>query len=94
MCPNIQTLFDFEPPATGPDIRGASFQFVRKLSGFAFLSKANGAALDAAIGEVAASACKLISGWVTWAEPKNRELEAAKLPARSALRFATGTKQV
>ena len=90
MCRNIKTLFNFEPPATELEIRDASLQFVRKLSGFAVPSKANEAAFEAAVEEVAASARRLIRGLVTNAEPKNREVEAAKARARSAERFGTG----
>jgi hypothetical protein len=93
MCRNIKTLFNFEPPATELEIRDASLQFVRKLSGFAVPSKANEAAFEAAVQEVAASARRLIAGLVTSAEPKNRALEAAKARARSAERFAAGAKQ-
>jgi hypothetical protein len=93
MCRNIKTLFNFEPPATELEIRDASLQFVRKLSGFAVPSKANEAAFEAAVEEVAASARRLIAGLVTHAEPKNRALEAAKARARSAERFATEPKQ-
>jgi hypothetical protein len=87
MCRNIKTLFNFEPPATELEIRDASLQFVRKLSGFAVPSKANEAAFEAAVEEVAASARRLIQGLVTHTEPKNREVEAAKARARSAERF-------
>jgi hypothetical protein len=87
MCRNIKTLFNFEPPATEVEIRDASLQFVRKLSGFNVPSKANEAAFDDAVEEVAASARKLIRSLVTAAEPRTREAEAAKARARSALRF-------
>jgi len=87
MCRNIKTLFNFEPPATEVEIRDASLQFVRKLSGFTVPSKANEAAFDDAVQEVAASARKLIQSLVTAAEPRTREAEAAKARARSALRF-------
>lgn len=92
MCRNIKTLFNFQPPATELEIRDASLQFVRKLSGFAVPSKANEAAFDAAVEEVAASARRLIYGLVTNAEPKSREVEAAKARARSAERFGASTK--
>jgi hypothetical protein len=88
MCRNIKTLFNFEPPATELEIRDASLQFVRKLSGFAVPSKANEAAFERAVAEVAASARQLMASLVTTAEPRNREVEAAKAKARSALRFA------
>ena len=87
MCRNIRTLFNFEPPATELEIRDASLQFVRKLSGFSVPSKANEAAFDQAVEEVAASARKLLASMVTNAEPKNRDVEAAKAKARSAERF-------
>src|SRR6187549_4128573 len=87
MCRNIRTLFNFEPPATELEIRDASLQFVRKLSGFNVPSKANEAAFDRAVEEVAASARVLIRTLVTNAEPRNREVEAERARARSALRF-------
>ena len=87
MCRNIKTLFNFEPPATEDEIRAASLQFVRKLSGFTAPSKANQPAFDQAIDEVAAVARRLIDSLVTNAEPRQREVEAAKAKARSALRF-------
>ena len=89
MCRNIRTLFNFEPPATETEIRDASLQFVRKLSGFSVPSQANQAAFDHAVEEVAASARALIGALVTSAEPRNRELEAARARARSAARFGT-----
>jgi hypothetical protein len=87
MCRNIKTLFNFEPPATEAEIRAASLQFVRKLSGFNAPSKANNAAFERAVEEVAASARTLIDALVTTAEPRDREEEAAKARARSAERF-------
>lgn len=87
MCRNIRTLFNFDPPATELEIRDASLQFVRKLSGFSVPSKANEEAFERAVEEVAASARLLIQSLVTTAEPKNREVEAAKARAASALRF-------
>jgi len=87
MCRNIKTLFNFEPPATELEIRDASLQFVRKLSGFAVPSKANEAAFNQAVEDVAAAARLLIGSLVTHAEPRDRELEAAKAKARSAARF-------
>jgi hypothetical protein len=87
MCRSIKTLFNFEPPATELEIRDASLQFVRKLSGFNVPSKANEAAFDRAVEEVAASARVLIRTLVTNAEPRNREVEAERARARSALRF-------
>ena len=87
MCRNIKTLFNFEPPATELEIRDAALQFVRKLSGSAVPSKANEAAFDRAVADVAASARTLIASLVTSAEPRDREVEAAKAKARSAERF-------
>lgn len=87
MCRNIRTLFNFEPPATELEIRDASLQFVRKLAGFSVPSKANEAAFDRAVEDVAAAARRLLAGLVTNAEPKNREVEAAKARARNAARF-------
>ena len=87
MCRNIKTLFNFEPPATELEVRDASLQFVRKLSGFSVPSQANQAAFDRAVEQVAASARELIASLVTSSEPRNREVEAAKAKARSAERF-------
>lgn len=88
MCRNIKTLFNFEPPASELEIRDASLQFVRKLSGFSVPSKANEEAFERAVQEVAESARRLIRSMVTNAEPKNREVEAQKARERSAQRFA------
>jgi hypothetical protein len=93
MCRSIKTLFNFEPPATELEIRDAALQFVRKLSGFAVPSQANEAAFDAAVEDVAAAARRLIAGLSTTAEPKDREVEAAKARARSAQRFGTPPRQ-
>ena len=90
MCRNIRTLFNFEPPATELEIRDAALQFVRKLSGFNVPSKANAAAFDRAVFEVAASARTLIDSLVTTAEPRDREVEAVRARARSAARFSNG----
>jgi hypothetical protein len=87
MCRNIKTLFNFEPPATELEIRDASLQFVRKLSGFNVPSSANEAAFERAVEEVAASARKLIQSLVTSAEPRTREVEAARARERAAVRF-------
>ena len=87
MCRNIKTLFNFEPPATELEIRDASLQFVRKLSGFNVPSKANEEAFERAVEEVAASARKLIKSLVTTAEPRTREAEAAKARERAIARF-------
>ena len=90
MCRNIKTLFNFEPPATELEIRDASLQFVRKLSGFSVPSAANREAFELAVEQVAATARELIASVVSNAEPRNREVEAAKAKARSAERFGTG----
>lgn len=87
MCRNIKTLFNFEPPATELEIRDASLQFVRKLSGFTIPSKANEAAFDRAVEEIAASAKALIESLVTSSQPRDREEEAAKARLRSQARF-------
>jgi hypothetical protein len=87
VCRNIKTLFNFEPPATELEIRDAALQFVRKLSGFTVPSKANEAAFEQAVEEVAASARVLIKSLVTVAQPRHREAEAAKARARAAARF-------
>jgi hypothetical protein len=87
MCRNIKTLFNFDPPATELEIRDASLQFVRKLSGFTVPSKANEAAFEAAVEKVAASARELIASMVTQAPPRNREIEAVKARERSIARF-------
>ncbi len=89
MCRNIKTLFNFDPPATEEEIRAASLQFVRKLSGFHEPSKANEAAFNTAIDEVAVVAQKLLNSLTTQAAPHNREVEAAKARARAAQRFGT-----
>ena len=87
MCRNIRTLFNFEPPATELEIRDASLQFVRKLSGFSVPSKANAAAFERAVEEVAAATRALVGSLITSAEPRDRELEAARARARSSARF-------
>src|SRR5881275_1763922 len=87
MCRNIKTLFNFEPPATKAEIRDASLQFVRKLSGFTNPSKANEAAFERAVQEIAASAEVLIGSLVTTAQARSREVESLKAKQRSALRF-------
>jgi hypothetical protein len=92
MCRNIRTLFNFEPPASELEIRDASLQFVRKLSGFNVPSKTNEAAFDRAVEEIAASARRLIGALVTSAEPRTREVEAAKARERSARRFGAAAK--
>jgi hypothetical protein len=87
MCRNIRTLFNFEPPATKAEIHDASLQFVRKLSGFTRPSKANEAAFERAVAEIAASAELLIGSLVTTAQSRNREVEAAKAKERSEMRY-------
>ena len=89
MCRNIKTLFNFDPPATDEEIRAASLQFVRKLSGFNAPSKANEQVFNTAIDDVAQIARRLIDHLDTTAPPKNREEEAAKAKARAAERFGT-----
>ncbi len=87
MCRNIKTLFNFDPPVTDEEIRAASLQFVRKITGFNKPSKANEAAFLAAIDEIAAVSARLLQSLDTSAPPKNREEEAAKAKARAAERF-------
>jgi hypothetical protein len=89
MCRNIKALFNFDPPATDEEIRGASLQFVRKLSGFNKPSKANEAAFNHAVEEVAAVARNLLDSLVTTASPRDREVEAARARVRAAQRFGT-----
>jgi hypothetical protein len=88
VCRNIKTLANFEPPATGDEIRASALQFVRKLSGTSRPSKANEAAFDRAVEEVTASAERLIAALTTTAPPRNREEEARKARERSQQRFA------
>ena len=88
MCRNIRTLFNFEPPASDEEIRAASLQFVRKLSGFNAPSKANEIAFNRAIEEVSRSARRLVDSLTTTAGPRNREEMAARARARAAERFA------
>jgi len=89
MCRNIKTLFNFQPPVTEEEIRAASLQFVRKVSGFNSPSKVNEAAFFDAVDEVAAVARKLLISLETSAPPRNREDEAAKARARASERFST-----
>lgn len=89
MCRNIKTLFNFDPPATEEEIRAASLQFVRKLSGFHEPSKVNEEAFNQAIDAVAVVAQDLLTSLTTQAEPHNREIEAARARARAAKRFGT-----
>jgi hypothetical protein len=89
MCRNIKTLFNFDPPVTDEEVRAASLQFIRKISGFNKPSKANKALFLAAIDEVAGVSTRLLRSLETTAPPKNREEEAAKARARAAERFGT-----
>ena len=89
MCRNIRTLFNFSPAATDDEVRAASLQFVRKISGFTKPSQSNEPAFDRAVDEVARAARKLIDGLSTTAAPKDREIEAAKARQRAAERFGT-----
>jgi hypothetical protein len=89
MCRNIKTLFNFHPPATEQEIRAASLQFVRKLSGFNRPSKANEAAFARAVDDVAAVARVLIDSLVTSAQPRYREVKAERLRARTLVRFGS-----
>lgn len=88
MCRNIKPLFNYEPPVTDEEIRGAALQFVRKVSGFSKPSKANEAAFLAAVDEVAAASRKLLSSLETNAPPRSRAEEAARARARAAQRFS------
>lgn len=87
MCRNIRTLFNFDPPATDEEVRAASIQYVRKITGYHKPSAANEAAFDRAVEEVAAASRRLLDALVTSAEPRDREVEAQKARARSAARF-------
>ncbi len=87
MCRNIKTLFNFDPPVTEDEVRAASLQFVRKISGFTKPSKANEEAFSAAVEEIATISSRLLQSMETTAQPKNREEEAAKAKARAAERF-------
>jgi hypothetical protein len=87
MCRNIKPLFNFDPPVTDEEVRAASLQFVRKISGFTKPSKTNEAAFDRAIDEVAAAARRLMDSLITAAPARDREIEAAKAKARAAERF-------
>jgi hypothetical protein len=88
MCRNIKQLHNFEPPATQSEIREASLQYVRKISGSTKPSQANAAAFERAVEEIARATARLLDGLVTSAPPKNREVEAAKRHARAVQRFA------
>jgi len=89
MCRNIHTLYNFEPPATNEEIRDASLQYVRKISGFTKPSQANEESFARAVEEVAAASKRLLEQLVTSAPPKDREIEAERARARAAKRFAT-----
>jgi hypothetical protein len=88
MCRNIQTLFNFEPPVTDDEIRAASLQYVRKITGFTKPSQANAAAFERAVDEVTEASRRLLDGLVTAAPPKDRDVEAARRRARAEKRFA------
>jgi hypothetical protein len=87
MCRNIKTLFNFDPPVTAEEIRAASLQFVRKISGFNKPSRANEGPFLAAVGEIAEISARLLGAYETNAPPKNREEETARAKARAAVRF-------
>jgi hypothetical protein len=89
MCRNIKILFNFDPPVTDDEIRAASLQFVRKISGFGKPSKANEASFMGAVDEIAGVSARLLRSLETSGSPKNRDEEAAKATARSTRRFAT-----
>ena len=89
MCRNIHTLYNYEPPATEEEVRGAALQYVRKVSGFTKPSQANEEAFARAVDEVAEATERLIAALVTSAAPRNREVEAERKRARAAERFAT-----
>ena len=89
MCRNIQTLYNFEPPATEDEVRAASLQYVRKISGFTKPSQANEEAFARAVDEVTEASTRLLNALVTAAPPKDREVEAARRRARAEKRFAT-----
>ena len=91
MCRNIKTLYNFDPPASEDEVRAASLQFVRKLSGFEKPSKANRVAFDRAIEDVARVATELLDSLVTSAPARDREVEAAKARARAEMRFGAAT---
>ena len=88
MCRNIHTLFNFEPPATEDEVRGAALQYVRKISGFTKPSRANEAAFERAVDEIAAASQRLVDELVTNAPPKDREVEAQRKRERAVKRFA------
>jgi hypothetical protein len=89
MCRNIKSLFNFEPPVTEEEVRAASLQFVRKISGFTKPSQANAEAFDAAVEQIATTSARLLASLETSSPKKNREDEAAKMRARRAARFGS-----
>jgi len=89
MCRNIHTLYNYEPPATEEEVRGAALQYIRKVSGFTKPSQANEEAFARAVDEVTEATAKLLDSLVTAAAPRNREVEAERKRARAAERFAT-----
>ncbi|RFU19809.1 DUF2277 domain-containing protein [Geodermatophilus marinus] len=89
MCRNIRPLANFEPPVTDEEISAAALQYVRKISGSARPSRANAAAFDRAVAEVAEASARLLSSLVTSAPPRDREVEAARARARAAARYGT-----
>jgi hypothetical protein len=91
MCRNIKPLFNFDPPVTSEEVRNASLQFVRKISGFHKPSKANEASFNAALDEISAASMRLLRSLETSAAPRNREEEAAKAKLRSAARFGAAS---
>ena len=93
MCRNIKTLFNFDPPVTPEEVRAASLQFVRKITGFHHPSKANEATFAAAIDDIAHASTRLLQSLETTAPHRNREAEAAKARARSAARFGTAVQR-
>jgi len=90
MCRNIRTLYHFDPPVTEDEVRAASLQFVRKVSGFTKPSSVNRAAFERAVSDVTTTVRVLLDSLVTTAPPKNREVEAMRAKARAAKRFGTG----
>jgi hypothetical protein len=91
MCRNIHTLYNYEPPATEDEVRGAALQYVRKISGFTKPSRANEETFARAVDEVAEATARLLESLVTTASPRNREVEAERKRARAAERFATAS---
>jgi len=91
MCRNIKTLHNYEPPATGEEVRSAALQYVRKISGSTKPSKANEAAFERAVDEVTAASTRLLDALVTTAAPRNREIEAERARERGRKRFASST---